>query len=309
MTDTLDRSRFDLDSFRPTNLKIGNRHVELDGTPSTIKTVDMRPEVNAIAQMELSYNADKGIAKWKFISLDPMTMEPTDNPMSGFLPVNTDGNGIGEVSFQTGLLPALDDGELIENRAAIVFDQNEPIITPTWTNVVDTIAPTSTIAACEARNDSTVVLLFEASDNRSGVWKYDLYAQEGTEAPWIKVAEDVESDQYEFKGFSGINYGFCVVATDSAGNVEPKVLEREISQPTFKNGDANGDGVVDVLDATLAIGKYLGKDVHLNFDATDANKDGIIDAMDVSLIRQIYLSTIVRTRTMIEPRTRIKNMK
>lgn len=309
VTDTLDRSHFDLDSFRPTSLKIGNRHVELDGTPSTIKTVDMRPEVNAIAQMELNYNADKGIAKWKFISLDPMTMEPTDNPMSGFLPVNTDGNGIGEVSFQIGLLPALDDGELIENRAAIVFDQNEPIITPTWTNVVDTIAPTSTIAACEARNDSTVVLLFEASDNRSGVWKYDLYAQEGTEAPWIKVAEDVESDQYEFKGFSGINYGFCVVATDSAGNVEPKVLEREISQSTFKNGDANGDGVVDVLDATLAIGKYLGKDVHLNFDATDANKDGIIDAMDVSLIRQIYLSTIIKTRTMLEPRTRIKNMK
>lgn len=309
VTDTLDRSRFDLDSFRPTSLKIGNRHVELDGTPSTIKTVDMRPEVNAIAQMELSYNADKGIAKWKFISLDPMTMEPTDNPMSGFLPVNTDGNGIGEVSFHIGLLPALDDGELIENRAAIVFDQNEPIITPTWTNVMDTIAPTSTIAACEARNDSTMILHFEASDNRSGVWKYDLYAQEGTEAPWIKVAEDVKSDQYEFKGFSGINYGFCVVATDSAGNVEPKVLEREISQPTFKNGDANGDGVVDVLDATLAIGKYLGKDVHLNFDATDVNKDGIIDAMDVSLIRQIYLSTIVRTRTMIEPRTRIKNIK
>ena len=123
------------------------------------------------------------------------------------------------------------------------------------------------------------------------------------------MAEDVENDQYEFKGFSGINYGFCVVATDSAGNVEPKVLEREISQSTFKNGDANGDGVVDVLDATLAIGKYLGKDVHLNFDATDANKDGIIDAMDVSLIRQIYLSTIIKTRTMLEPRTRIKNMK
>ena len=74
-------------------------------------------------------------------------MEPTDNPMSGFLPVNTDGNGIGEVSFQTGLLPALDDGELIENRAAIVFDQTDPIITPTWTYVVDSIAPTSTFAA------------------------------------------------------------------------------------------------------------------------------------------------------------------
>lgn len=309
VTDTLDGTYLDLSSFSPTGIKLGSKDVMLDGEPSFVKTIDMRPAINVLAQVSLDYDTKKGIARWDFISLDPMTMEPTDHVMMGILPVNYDGEGQGEVTFDIKLKADLPDGVEISNRAAIVFDNEAPIITPTWTNVVDTIAPTSTIAACEARNDSTMILHFEASDNRSGVWKYDLYAQEGTEAPWIKVAEDVESDQYEFKGFSGINYGFCVVATDSAGNVEPKVLEREISQPTFKNGDANGDGVVDVLDATLAIGKYLGKDVHLNFDATDANKDGIIDAMDVSLIRQTYLSTIVRTRTMIEPRTRIKNIK
>lgn len=306
VTDTLDHTRFDLDSFRPTGLKIGDRQVELDGEPSTIVTVDMRPEVNAIAQMNLDYNAEKGIAKWKFISLDPMTMEPTDNPMSGFLPVNSDGNGIGEVSFHIGLRSTLDDGDKIENRAAIVFDQNDPIITPTWTNIVDTIAPQSRIISCETKNDNTIALRFEGSDNRSGIWKYDVYAQQGAEAPWIKIAEDVEDDEYEFEGFEGINYGFYVVATDSAGNVEPKVPGREISQPTYKTGDANGDGIVNVVDATLAIGKFLGKEVYLNFEATDCNKDGLINAIDVSLIRQTYLSTVTRMKKAVIKRERIQ---
>jgi len=309
VTDTLDGTYLDLSSFAPTSIKLSNREVMLDSEQSFVKTIDMRPEINVLAQVSLDYDTKKGIAQWDFLSLDPMTMEPTDHVMQGILPVNHDGEGQGEVTFDIKLKADLPDGVEISNRAAIVFDNEAPIITPTWTNVVDTIAPVSAITTCEARNDSTVVLHFEASDNRSGVWKYDLYAQEGTEAPWIKVAEGIESDQYEFKGFSGINYGFCVAATDSAGNVEPKTLEREISQPTFKTGDANGDGTVDVLDATLATGKYLGKDVHLNFDATDANKDGMIDAMDVSLIRQIYLSTAVRARIMLEPRTRIKIIK
>lgn len=309
VVDTLDGTRLDLSSFAPTSITLSNREVMLDGEQSFVKTIDMRPEINVLAQVSLDYDAKKGIARWDFQALDPMTMEPTDHVMMGILPVNHDGNGTGEVTFDIKLKNSLMDGAEISNRASIIFDNESPIVTPTWTNIVDAIAPASTITACEARNDSTMLLHFEGTDERSGIWKYDLYAQEGTEAPWVKVAEGVESDEYEFKGFSGINYGFCVVATDSAGNVEPKVLEREVSQPTFTLGDANGDGTVDVLDATLATGKFLGKDVYLNFDATDANHDRIIDAMDVSLIRQIYLSTASRQRKMPVSRTRIQIIK
>jgi len=267
----------------------------------------MRPEINAIAQVEIDYSSETGEAKWLFTSLDPMTMEETDDNMSGFLPINNDGNGIGEVTFDINLLPTLDDGDEIENKASIVFDKNDPIITPTWTNVMDTIAPVSEIVACEAKNDSTMTLYFSATDNRSGVWRYDLYAQQGSEAPWTKVAEGIEADKYEFTGFTGINYGFYVVAIDSAGNVEQKEAKREIAQPTFVLGDANGDGVVNVVDASLAIDKYLGKDVYLNFDAADANQDGQINVIDVSLIQQIYLSTIPKTK--IAKRQRRKTTK
>ena len=102
--DTLDSKYFDLTTFAPTSVKIGNKVEYLDGAPNFVKTVDMRPAINAIAQVEGRYDVQKGIATWTFTSLDPMTMEPTDDVMQGFLPVNYDGeSGIGEVTFDVSL--------------------------------------------------------------------------------------------------------------------------------------------------------------------------------------------------------------
>ena len=97
----------------------------------------MRPEINAIAQVDLKYDADKGVAQWTVISLDPMSMEETLDVTQGVLPVNSNGNGIGFLNFDIGLKKEMGDGESFDNRAAIIFDQNEAILTPAWTNVVD----------------------------------------------------------------------------------------------------------------------------------------------------------------------------
>lgn len=304
VTDTLDSHRFDLSTFVPTSIKIGDRYVALDSN-APITTIDMRPEINAIAQVEIDYDMAKGIVKWYFSSLDPMTMEPTDEPMDGFLPVNANGNGIGEVSFDIALKKGFDDGETIKNRAEIIFDYNEPILTPVWENVTDTVAPVSKIIGCDELNDSTVVMHFAGSDNRSGIWKYDLYVQENPNGSWVKAVENITDSLYEFKGYSGFNYGFCILATDSAGNAEQKILEREVSKATYKIGDANGDGVVDVLDVSLAMAKYLDyDDVYLNFEATDVNGDGKIDIIDASNIQKLYLLSDTKKR--IIKRTRIK---
>ena len=96
-----------------------------------------------------------------------------------------------------------------------------------------------------------------------------------------------------YKVYPDINYGFCVVATDSAGNVEPKLLKREISYTGFTKGDANGDGEIDAQDVVLAISKYLGEEPKINFIATDVVRDGVIDAQDVVGIQNIYLHSNV----------------
>lgn len=231
--DTLDRNVFDLTSYAPTSFKIGDKTEYLSGTPEFVCTIDMRPAINAIAQVEGKFDEQKGIATWLFTSLDPMTMEPTDDVMQGFLPVNFDGvSGIGEVSFDISRKAGLPDGTMINNRASIVFDTNEAILTPTWTNIVDAVPPSSIIDNSWMVNDSTLRITADASDVRSGVWKYTWYVQAGENAPWWNEGE-TDSCSFDYHIYEGIDYGFCVLATDSAGNVEQKVIERERSFKTY----------------------------------------------------------------------------
>lgn len=248
--DTLDRRYFDLEKFMPTGVRIGSKEEHLsesdiytnNGRTSFVKTIDMRPEIYAIAQVEGDYDHAQGIATWTFTSLDPMSMEPTDELMQGILPVNWDGtSGIGEVMFEVGVKPNKGDGTEVKNRAGIVFDYEEPIITPTWVNIVDAVAPTSSITDVTMENDTIARLHVTAQDNLSGVWYYDVYAQYGQGAMWVKVGEHVTDSLFDFRVYEDIDYGFCVLAVDSAGNVEKKKLEREWPQGQIPTSITNPD--------------------------------------------------------------------
>ena len=289
--DTLDSRLFDLSSYTPTSIKIGEKVEYLDGEPNFVKTIDMRPEINGLVTVEGKYDAQKGIMTWLFTSIDPMTMEPTNDPMDGFLPVNTDGNGIGEVAYDINLKQKMAEGTEIPNRASIVFDINEPILTPTWTNIVDATAPTSRVESTSIEKIDTVTLHLAGEDARSGVWRYTVYVQDGVSAPWREVGV-TDTCVYDFAFEKGIDYGFCVLATDSAGNVEQKELVREATLRSFIPGDANGDEVVDTKDAILVIGYYLGQEgVYLNASAADIVEDGVIDTKDAIAIINQYLNT------------------
>lgn len=255
--DTLDSRYFDLTKFMPTGVRIGGHDVFLDeadvvtsnSKTSFIKTIDMRPEINAIAQVDGEYNPKNGIAQWTFQSLDPMTMEPTDDLMQGILPVNYDGtSGIGEVMFEVGVKSGKADGTKIDNRAGIVFDYEEAILTPTWTNIVDAVAPSSIVDGITMLNDSTLRVFADASDERSGVWKYEWYVQHGENAPWWKEGETYD-DCFDFHFYEGFDYGFCVVVTDSAGNVEKKELARE---RIFKSYGPDFDNAVSISPLTAS---------------------------------------------------------
>ncbi len=290
--DTLDSHYFELSTFASTYLNIGDKRVQLDGTPNFVRTVDMRPQINTVVQVEGEYNEQTGIARWLFTSLDPMTMEPTDDVMQGFLPVNHDGtSGIGDVGYRIGVKKGLVDGTEISNRASIVFDSNEPILTPAWTNIVDGVCPESRVTDVAYKNDSVVTLSIEGSDERSGIWKYDLYVQYGVGAPWIKEAElAADSTEVDFRIYDGLYYGFCALTTDSAGNVEQKLLQPEALCAEIHLGDVNSDGVVNERDAQLTMDYYLEKPVAILAAAADVNEDGVVNTLDVTLIVQMYMN-------------------
>ena len=185
----------------------------------------------------------------------------------------------------------LDDGTQISNRASIVFDTNEAILTPVWTNTIDAVCPEGRVTEAVLANDSTATIRCVGSDERSGVWKYEVYVQYGSGELWEKAGEcPADSAEISFRVYDGMDYGFCALAVDSAGNVEVKEMAREASLGTYLNGDANADGTVDIEDVVNAMRYFLGKTDVIYLKAADITGDGQIDIEDVVGIGRIFLT-------------------
>lgn len=293
LTDVLDASKFDLSTYKPTSIRIGDKTAELSGEKNFVTTVDMRPEIYAIAQIEGTFNETTGVINWHISSLDPMTMEPTEELLNGVLPVNTDGKGIGEATFNISLKDGLAHGTEIPNKATIVFDTNEPIETPTWVNTIDAVRPTSHVTNVTQLDNGMAEVTVEAADELSGTWQYDVYVQYGTGSAWMKMAENVPIDtKAKVKVYGGIDHGFYAVVRDQAGNSEEKEPAREASLiATATQGDVNNDGKVDTQDAILVIQHYLGETPSgFSESVSDMNNDGSIDTQDAILIIEQYLN-------------------
>lgn len=236
LTDTIDARYFDLNTFAPTQVKIGDVTALLSGEANFIQTVDMRPRINCLAQVECNYNAQKGIAVFTLTSLDPMTLERVTDYNQGMLPPNgPDNMGQGEMSFNISLKPGLAEGTEIKNHADNIFDTEDPVFTPDWVNIIDGVKPTSRVIDCELLNDSVAAVSIRAEDDRSGPWRYDIYAQYGG-GDWVKAASEVPIDRAaQVRVYEGIEHHFYAVLTDSACNVEMKEPVRELTFDYFSS--------------------------------------------------------------------------
>lgn len=225
--DTLDATKFDLNSLAARSVTIGDKRLDLNGEQTFARTLDLRPDIYVIAQINQDYEPTTGIIQWTIQSLDPMTMEPTTNLYQGVLPVNYFGDGVGFIDYSVNLKQAFADGTEISNRAGIIFDQNEVIMTPTWTNIVDAIKPISHIEGVTIDAD-TLNFNFVSSDNRSGVWYHTLYYRnDSTEMEWKIWKNQIVEDHYKLVLENHLFTEYLVMATDSAGNHEDKNLVAE----------------------------------------------------------------------------------
>ena len=221
-----------------------------------------------------------------------MTMEPTTDPMQGVLPVNNGGNGEAEFSFDIKLKQGLADGEKIDNIANIIFDSEEPIYTPVWTNIIDNTKPVSAITSIEEVSDTTILVNWEGSDEGSGIYRYQLYVQAGEDAEWKPLLGDTLRTQCKLRYTRDIDFGFCVLATDSAGNVEAKELAREFEfSRRYIAGDADKSGNVDILDINATLNHILGNEVTgCDMLQMDSNNDEKIDLLDINTTLDIILN-------------------
>lgn len=281
----LDGRFFDLDSFIPQEITIGNHKVDVPATHEWVRTIDMRPEINGVAQVSFRYDAATGDANWEIISLDPMTMERTDVINQGFLPVNNeDGDGTGFMTYSVRLKENLAHGTEISNKAEIIFDSNEVIETPVYVNVTDYKRPSSHIVRTDTEDDQTFTFTVEGTDTDSGIWYYDLYMRTGNEGEWTLVGGNYEENTFSYTTAAPIEHAqFMVVACDRAGNMQEGTLIEVVL------GDADGNGVVNANDAVIIRNYYVGKTDVINAVGADASGDGKINAQDALAVRTIYL--------------------
>lgn len=226
VVDTLSSALFDLSTFEPTQAKIGQHTITLDGTQNQVATIDLRPEVSALAEVSVTLDTATGVARWVVATLDPITFAPITDPAIGVLPPNTDGSGVASFAYRIDLRNPV-DGAVIPNRAYITFDNEAPIATPVWTNTIDAVAPTSRIAYAATAADS-ITMSFAGSDNRSGLWRYELYGRQDSLDSWRVVAPNISHSVFAAPVDSTVAE-YYVVAIDSAGNRESKTPQVEYS--------------------------------------------------------------------------------
>jgi hypothetical protein len=219
INDTLDTKKFDFNTFSFSTIAFGDTAVKIQEYAKEFTVlVDMYPQKNIIVQVHGKLDTITGIVSWDFHSLDRVSLELTEDPDLGFLPPNSNSpDGEGNVTFCCKLKNSVAHGDIISNRASIIFDFNAPIITNTFKNTIDDRLPVSSVAPLPfSVSDSLITVSWTGNDMGSQISNYNIFVStNNSEYLLWKVAK--EEGSAIFKGKDGFNYKFFSVATDSIG--------------------------------------------------------------------------------------------
>ncbi|MDX1671778.1 MAG: T9SS type A sorting domain-containing protein, partial [Balneolaceae bacterium] len=219
ISDTLDTDHFDFSTFRFGTIVVATKAISVPSdTTSFTKDVDLRPDMDLILRIEANFDTSTGIISWTFTSLDPATMELTTDPIAGFLPPNVNRpEGEASVSYYADHQVEIASGEKVGTVASIVFDTNDPILTPLWSNIIDDLPPVSQVAALDSlQSDTAFTVSWNGNDSESGVKSYSVFVSEngGAFETWIEQTTDTTA---VYNGTDGNEYAFYSIATDFVG--------------------------------------------------------------------------------------------
>jgi hypothetical protein len=221
-----------------------------ENTSEFATDVDLRPAMNLVTRITAGVDSTTGVITWRFVSLDPATMMPTQDPLAGFLPPNrSDPEGQGSVSYRVLARSGLETGTAFGSAARIFFDTNDPIDTPPWVNRIDRSPPESRVAvldSVQAHHDFTV--RWSGEDHGSGIRDFTIYVSRNGAPfePWLTQTADTSA---VFEGEPGTTYAFYALARDFVGFVQEREAVGDASTRT-----AGGVGMPeDPLPAAFAL--------------------------------------------------------
>ena len=251
ITDQLDGSMVDLDTFSLGPIAFGDRRVTPPPGLSRYSTsVDLRPGNDLIVAIDARLEKSTGLVTWHFLSIDPLTGQFTEDPIAGFLPPNVNPpEGDGSVAFT--IQPTVTDIPIC-NQASIIFDVNEAILTPEWCNTIDDTSPSSQVSALAPTQSSpSFIVEWSGTDSGSGIADYTVFVSENG-GPFTPFVTDTTDTSAPFTGQPGMAYAFYSVARDSVGHVEaaPVMADAQTSiEPA--NGSATETATPSVTSTQL----------------------------------------------------------
>lgn len=247
VTDQLDPTKVDLATFALGAMSFGNQLVPVSpGVQQFTGGVDLRPAQNLIVIIDAGVDLDTGLVHWTFTSVDPTTMQLTTDPDAGFLPPNvTPPEGDGSVSFTVKPKPGLPAGATICNGASIIFDVNDPIVTPTWCNGFDETPPTTAVTSASVDDacDTGIDVAWSGSDAGAGVIFYSVYVS-ANGGPFTLWQDATTATSATFAGTSGNTYAFYSVGSDTLGNTEAAPATADVTRTLGVCGTENDLAIV-----------------------------------------------------------------
>jgi RHS repeat-associated protein len=186
--------------------------------------LDVRDSLGVFVDVTSGLDITNRRAFWIFESIDPATGLAATLPANiGFLPVNDSitHRGEGYVNFTVIPNSNAHTRDSINHQASIVFDSNETIPTNIASNIIDAVAPTSSINPISSTVPPAFTFSWSGNDDPtgSGIRSYDLYVSKNS-GPFVLELANIDSNSHYFVGEPGSSYNFYIRATDHTGNKE-----------------------------------------------------------------------------------------
>lgn len=219
--DTLDAEKFNFSTFSFGQFSFGGlTYTPLEGRTEFTIDIPIEGGNKNIVRVNGKFNPENGVIYWQFITLDPNTMDLTEDPEGGFLPPNiVSPQGEGSVSFFIQINDKLNNNQKVSSKALIFFDLNAPIETNTYSNSLDYSAPESIITGIYYTNEENIYrITIDGADNESGIKHFIIYASEDN-AEYLPISS-ISENYFFFTAEEGKEYRFYSVAEDNVGNVE-----------------------------------------------------------------------------------------
>ncbi|MEN5036762.1 calcium-binding protein [Pseudomonas sp. TWI929] len=249
-----------INSFRLGNFGWGDIDIQVpQGIAFYSNRIDLIASKGFLVDVVAGIDVQRHQAFWTLTAIDPNTGEIPDNPLVGFLPPNNaDGIGEGYVNFSVRPAAGTATGAVIDAKATIVFDTNEPIDTPPIFNTIDAQLPTSQMDAAATTGSPALRTVqsteFEVSwqgdDAGSGLAGFTVFVSDngGAYTPWL---ENTTLTSATYTGLAGHSYAFYTVASDHTGNTEAAPAQADLIVQVTSTANAAPSGAPT---ATLANG-------------------------------------------------------